>query len=69
MTIAPEIVNSEELEWEMLDRPADGAVLQRLQETVIARRLPPGADRAQHVHDPADHTPVVHTGKRKLRLA
>jgi hypothetical protein len=43
-----------------LHRPADMAIVQRLWRTVLARCVPPGATRAQTMHDAADHTPVVH---------
>lgn len=44
-----------------LDRPANVAVVQRLRWTVLAWCMPPGATRAQHLHDPTDQTSVVHT--------
>ena len=42
------------------DRPPDLSVVQRLRRAVLAQRMPPRTTRPQHLHDAADHTPVVH---------
>jgi len=43
-----------------LGYPARNAVAQLLRRALLARRIPPRAARLQHMHDTADHMPVVH---------
>lgn len=50
----------EEAPSDALDRPADGAVVERLRSTVLPRRLQPGSTRPPHLDDAADHTPIIH---------
>ena len=50
----------EEAPPDAVDRPADGAVVERLRWTVLARRLQPGSTRPRHLRNAADHTPISH---------
>ena len=49
----------EDVDPDALGRPPDEAVVERLARSVDRRRIDPAPARLQHMHDAADHPPVI----------